>query len=49
MGIGSAHKLGIKWGYNKGFKKIVTMDCDGTHNPIVIKIMFKLIKNYDLM
>ncbi len=25
------------------------MDCDGTHNPIAIKTMFKLIKNYDLV
>ena len=49
MGIGSAHKLGIKWGYNKGFKKIVTMDCDGTHNPLYIKKMLKKLNYSDLV
>ena len=30
LGIGSAHKQGIIWGYKKKFLKIITMDCDGT-------------------
>ena len=37
LGIGSAHKCGIKWGYRKKFQIIITMDCDGTHNPIYLK------------
>ncbi len=43
-GIGSAHKIGIIWGYKKRYPIIVTMDCDGTHDPVHIKKMLKLIK-----
>ncbi len=44
-GIGSAHKAGIIWGYKKKYSIIITMDCDGTHDPIHIKKMLMLIKN----
>ena len=43
-GIGSAHKEGIIWGYKRKYNIIITMDCDGTHDPIHIKKMLKLIK-----
>ena len=51
LGIGSAHKEGISWGFKKKFRLIVTMDCDGTHNPIHIPRMINLIdkKNFDLV
>ena len=32
-GIGSAHKAGIAWAYSKGYKSLITMDCDLTHSP----------------
>lgn len=32
-GIGSAHKFGIRWAYEHGYKTLVTMDCDLTHAP----------------
>ena len=41
-GVGSAHKLGIKWGYKKKYLKIITMDCDGTHDPFYIKKILRL-------
>tara|TARA_B110000196_G_C20880341_1_gene536376 strand:- start:228 stop:710 length:483 start_codon:yes stop_codon:yes gene_type:complete len=44
LGIGSAHKVGLKWGFKKKYKKIITMDCDGTHDPIYIN---KLLKKLD--
>ncbi len=44
-GIGSAHKDGIKWCYKKKYTKILTMDCDGTHNP---KYIPKLLKESEL-
>ena len=43
LGIGSAHKDGLKWGYKKKYSIIITMDCDGTHNPIYINRMIKLL------
>ena len=49
LGIGSAHKLGLKLAKKKNYQYVCTLDCDGTHNPIAIKTMFKLIKDYDLV
>jgi len=33
LGIGSAHKVGIKRAYDKGYEVLITMDCDFTHSP----------------
>jgi len=48
LGIGSAHKVGLVYGYKKRYKKILTMDADGTHNPKYIKKMFYESKNFDI-
>jgi len=40
-GIGSAHKIALKWGFKKKYKRIITMDADGTHNPKYIKKMLE--------
>lgn len=49
MGIGSAHKDGLKFAYKKKYKIILTMDADGTHNPKYIKKLLKYSLNYDLI
>jgi len=49
LGIGSAHKLGIKIAKKNNYQYVCTMDCDGTHDPKSIKIMFKNIKRYNLI
>lgn len=36
QGIGSAHKAGIAWAYEKKYEKLITMDCDFTHSPSYI-------------
>tara|TARA_B100000780_G_C21113997_1_gene450471 strand:+ start:162 stop:872 length:711 start_codon:yes stop_codon:yes gene_type:complete len=41
LGIGSAHKVGLDWGFKKNYKKIITMDCDGTHDPVYINSLLK--------
>lgn len=33
QGIGSAHRTGIRWAYDHGYQRLVTMDCDFTHDP----------------
>lgn len=48
-GIGSAHKDGIKWCYKKKYSTIVSMDCDGTHDPKYIPILLKSSKLYDMV
>ena len=49
MGIGSAHKFGILYGYKKKYKIIITMDCDGTHDPKFLKKMLPKLKHSDLV
>lgn len=49
LGIGSAHKLGIKLAIKNKYQYVCTMDCDGTHNPKNINSMFELLKNNDLV
>ena len=49
LGIGSAHKLGIKIAKNNNYQYVCTMDCDGTHEPKSIKTMFRYIKKYHLI
>lgn len=33
QGIGSAHRTGIRWAYEHGYGRLITMDCDFTHDP----------------
>jgi len=33
LGVGSAHRDGIRWAYDHGYERLVTMDCDFTHDP----------------
>lgn len=33
QGIGSAHRTGIRWAYDHGYERLITMDCDFTHDP----------------
>ncbi len=49
LGIGSAHKIGLIYGFKKKYKKILTMDADGTHDPKYIKKLFHLSDKFDLV
>jgi dolichol-phosphate mannosyltransferase len=33
LGVGAAHQAGIAWAYERGYQRLVTMDCDFTHDP----------------
>lgn len=33
LGVGAAHQAGIAWAYARGYRRLVTMDCDFTHDP----------------
>ena len=37
MGVGSAHAYGIQWAYERGYRLLLTMDCDFTHSPEYIR------------
>ena len=49
LGIGSAHKDGLKFAFKRKYKIILTMDADGTHDPKYIKQMLKHSTKYDLI
>ena len=49
LGIGSAHKAGLAYGYKKRYDTIITMDADGTHDPKYIKKLLFYSKKYDLV
>tara|TARA_B100001093_G_scaffold499199_1_gene548196 strand:+ start:1587 stop:2300 length:714 start_codon:yes stop_codon:yes gene_type:complete len=49
LGIGSAHKHGLKWGYRKKYLTIITMDCDGTHDPSYLNKLIKPIKDSEII
>lgn len=44
LGIGSAHKRGIKWAIENNYDYCITLDADLTHNPILINKMINLSK-----
>ena len=37
LGIGTAHQAGLHYAYEKGYKTLITMDCDFTHQPADVK------------
>jgi len=49
LGVGSAHKDGIKWCYNKKYSKIITMDVDGSHDTKYIPKLLKYSIKYDMV
>jgi len=48
LGIGTAHAEAIAWAYQKGYKTLVTLDCDFTHSPSDIPAMIRATENSDL-
>src|SRR6185312_6878876 len=35
-GIGSAHQEGVALAYREGYQRLITLDCDFTHDPALI-------------
>jgi dolichol-phosphate mannosyltransferase len=49
LGIGNAHKAGIRWSVQQGYNHLITLDCDFTHPPEYIPDFLKLKANYDIV
>ena len=49
QGIGSAHLAGIAWAYERGYRTLVTMDCDFTHSPERIVDFLAHAENQDIV
>lgn len=48
LGVGSAHKDGIRWAYDQGFATLVTLDADFTHIPADVPRMLAATEGKDL-
>ena len=49
LGIGSAHKDGIRWAYSRNYKILITMDSDYSHSPDDIEKFLKIAEKNDLI
>ena len=45
LGVGSAHQEGIRYAYAHGYKTLVTMDCDFTHQPADVEQLLKVARS----
>jgi dolichol-phosphate mannosyltransferase len=48
LGIGSAHIDGIRLAYERGYDRLVTMDCDFTHTPADVLRLLDYANGYDV-
>ncbi len=42
LGIGSAHRDGLRYAYEHGYETLVTMDCDFTHQPADVQRLLEV-------
>jgi dolichol-phosphate mannosyltransferase len=49
LGIGSAHRDGIRWAHRYGYEVLVTLDCDFTHSPELIPIFLECASQHDVV
>ncbi|MDQ3244311.1 MAG: glycosyltransferase [Gemmatimonadota bacterium] len=49
LGIGSAHIDGIRWAYDHGYDRLITLDCDFTHTPADVARVMQLCDGNDLV
>jgi dolichol-phosphate mannosyltransferase len=49
LGIGSAHRQGIRWAHQHGYDVLVTLDCDFTHSPELIPLFLECSYEHDVV
>jgi dolichol-phosphate mannosyltransferase len=49
LGIGSAHREGIRWARERGYTTLITMDGDFTHQPKYLRDLLRLGEQADLV
>jgi dolichol-phosphate mannosyltransferase len=48
-GIGSAHKDGFIWAHKNNYNRVITIDADLSHDPILINTMLDNLNNYEVV
>lgn len=49
LGLGTAYIRGFGWALDNGYDKVVTMDCDFSHDPSAVKDFILNLDRYDLI
>jgi dolichol-phosphate mannosyltransferase len=49
LGLGTAYLAGFRWGLDRGYGRLFTMDCDGSHHPRYIPHMLAALASYDMV
>jgi 2-polyprenyl-3-methyl-5-hydroxy-6-metoxy-1,4-benzoquinol methylase len=49
LGVGSAHKLAVKFALAHGFERLITMDADFSHDPKYLPLMADLLEGNDFV
>ncbi len=49
LGIGSAHREGIRWAYAQGYQVLITMDSDFTHPPVYVVALLDHAGDHDVV
>ena len=46
-GLGRAYVRGFSWAIENGYDRIAQMDCDFSHDPAVVPVLFQALEKYD--
>ncbi len=49
LGLGTAYLAGFRWGLDHGYGRVLTMDCDGSHDPRYIPAMLGSLGRFDMV
>jgi glycosyltransferase involved in cell wall biosynthesis len=49
LGLGTAYLAGFRWGLDRGYGRVLTMDCDGSHQPRHIPAMLAMQGRFDMV
>ena len=49
LGVGSAHLEGIRYAYRHCYQKLLTLDCDFSHDPDLIPEIYEASNNFDVV
>ena len=49
LGVGSAHLDGIRYAYKHCYQKLLTLDCDFSHDPELIPEIYEASNNFDVV
>jgi dolichol-phosphate mannosyltransferase len=49
LGLGTAYLAGFRWGLDRGYSRLLTMDCDGSHQPRHIPAMLAALSHCDMV